>query len=134
MSRVENDNLYLSDDETRNLISALLNPNRDNLAKRDAFISSMKNVCIEYRENGTVRLEVPELVLEDKQSLRDCLPELDKKGSLCYGEKIDSICVRYEKEMHRMQKNTVSDEKYYAGKHNYDLDQYYEVRMTKPAA
>lgn len=121
MSIIENDNLYLSEEESENLINSLLNPNRNNFDKRNAFLSSINRVSMEYREDGTAVLDIPELVLMSSNSMIDCLQKVIGSRDICYKVEMNSISVNYSRERYNAKREIMWDESYYSQTKNIDI-------------
>lgn len=61
MSRIENDNLVLSSEETREFLESIFRPNRDALSKRNEFFRDIDTMEIVDKGEGVVQIEIPGL-------------------------------------------------------------------------
>lgn len=65
MSRIEKNNIILTEEETRNLIHNLLHPNEEAIKKRDAFLKGAEHWKFEFINETTFTVDIPELDLSN---------------------------------------------------------------------
>lgn len=87
MSRVLDDNLVLSREESRNLIESLLMPRKEVLAKRDAFFKSIDEMEVEKRTDGTVLIEIPDLFCDELRNEENIIQNMDR-DNYCFSSEL----------------------------------------------
>lgn len=130
MSRVENDNLILTHEESMQLLNSLLMPNGDCLSKRDRFLESIMEMDIVSEENGTILIDIPDLLFENEIIETKKSQEVIKKDEkYCNtAEVVISVCYRRNK----YAKIRQNDEKYHS--RTSDNNIYYDATISYEAA
>lgn len=85
MSKNVNDNLVLSMEESRNLRNSLLMPREEVLVRRNAFFESIDEMVVEKNIDGTIFIEIPDLIIDDSSYKNNLLHTMNE-SNYCFSE------------------------------------------------
>lgn len=122
MSRICDENLVLSIEESRNLLESLFVPEEDVRARRRKFFESIDELQVERNSNGKVSIEIPNLQFDNINQKVDLFNAMDN-GKYCFSEEAFIEVNYYDKKKMQISMDHVQ----YSSKAS-DVDIYYDVK------